>query len=293
MAALEARSFTGAARTLGVSQPAVAEQIQRLERAVGQSLFARQARGVTATRAGTELEPHARRVLDAAREAMDFASDANTVGRGVVAFGTFGTPQHYGFADLVRAFLIDHPDVRVQLIGRNSSTTAMSVRTGVLDAAVVALPIDDTALDVRPIFTGEVFYVSANPDRTSQPVAIDALASRSFILYEAFFGTADPCRQQLAARAQAAGVQIDARVEVEFAETALDLAANGVGDTYAPQVLIRTLDPRLTAASFDPPLVDRFALITRSGARLSLPVRDFIERIVAHLAAISSSFTVH
>jgi len=36
-------------------------------------------------------------------------------------------------------------------------------------------------------------------------------------------------------------------------------------------------------ASFDPPLIDTFALITRSGARLSRPVEDFVARVTAHL----------
>ncbi|HEY4333930.1 MAG TPA: LysR family transcriptional regulator, partial [Ilumatobacteraceae bacterium] len=78
VASIDAGSFTGAATTLRVSQPAVAEQIQRLERAVGQSLFARRPRGVALTVAGAELEMHARRVLDAARDAVAFASQSNT-----------------------------------------------------------------------------------------------------------------------------------------------------------------------------------------------------------------------
>lgn len=72
------------------------------------------------------------------------------------------------------------------------------------------------------------------------------------------------------------------RIEVEFAETALELAAAGVGDTYAPGVLIPTLDRRLHACSFPPPLVYSFALITRTGARLSRPMLDFIERVRHH-----------
>lgn len=276
-------SFTAAADALGVSQPAVAEQVQRLERTVGQSLFARQARGVRPTRAGLALEPHARRVLDAVGAAVEAVSASNTIGEGDVSFGTFGSPHHYDLADLVRDFLAERPRSRVQVVGRNSSSTADAVRSGSLDAAVVALPVDDGGLDVRPLFSGEVFVVSADPRHTREPVGVGTFAARPFIAYEASAGIADPTRLQLASRAQAAGIHLRPRVEVESADMALELAADGLGDTYAPQILLPSLDRRLTVASFDPPLVDTFALISRSGARLSRPVEDFVGRVTAHL----------
>ena len=289
VATLDGRSFTAAADALGVSQPAVADQIQRLERVIGQSLFARQARGVQATAMGLALEPHARRVLDAVADATAVASEANTVGQAAVAFGTFGSPHHYDLAELIRAFLADHPGSRLRIVGRNSSSTADAVRSGSLDAAIVALPVDDRGLDVRPLFAGEVFYVSANPGRTRRPVTIEDLARRPLILYESSAGVGDPTRFQLAGRAQAAGVELRPRVEVESADIALDLAAQGLGDTYAPQILRPALDPRLSAVGFDPPLVDHFALISRSGSRLSRPVEAFIDRVTSHLVARMTS----
>jgi DNA-binding transcriptional LysR family regulator len=283
VATVDAGSFTAAADALGVSQPAVAEQVQRLEQTVGQSLFARQARGVRPSRAGLDLEPHARRVLEAARAAADVASNADTVGEGPVAFGTFGSPHHYDLTELIRAFAEQHPRSKLRIVGRNSSSTADAVRSGALDAAVVALPIDETGLELRPLFVGEVFYVSANPRRTRRPISIATLAERPFILYESSVGIADPTRLQLAARAQAAGVHLTPHIEVESADTALELAALGLGDTYAPQILRGSLDPRLTTVGFDPPLADTFALIVRAGSRLSRPVQDFVDRVTAHL----------
>ncbi len=283
LAAVETGSFTAAAETLGVSQPAVAEQIQRLERTVGRSLFARQARGVTPTRAGRELEPHARRVLDASVTAMTAISSGKTIGQGSVAFGTFGSPHHYGIAALITSFLVDNPDSRVRIEGRNSSSTADAVRSGSLDAAIVALPIDESGLDITSVFEGEVFYVSVEPDRARRPVSIEQVAERPFILYESSSGTEDPTRRQLAARAQGAGVQIQPRIEVESADIALELAALGLADTYAPEIVLPSMDGRLHAVGFAPPLVDAFALIKRTGSRLGRPLDDFVDRFTAHI----------
>ena len=144
-------------------------------------------------------------------------------------------------------------------------------------------------LDVRPLFAGEVFYVSANPGRTRRLVTIELLSQRPIILYESSAGVGDPTRFQLAARAQAAGVELRPRIEVESADIALDLASQGLGDTYAPQILRPSLGPRLTSVGFDPPLVDHFALIVRKGSRLSRPVEEFVGRVTSHLRARMAS----
>ena len=285
LATVDGGSFTAAADALDVSQPAVAVQVQRLEQAIGQSLFARHARGVRPTRIGLELVPHARRALEAVRAASAVASEADTVGGGTVGFGTFGSPHHYGITELIAAFLAEHPGTRVRIVSRNSSSTADAVRSGALDAALVALPVDATGLEVRPLFAGEVSYVSANPRHTRRPVTIETVAERRFILYESSAGTADPTRLQLAARAQAAGVVLVPRIEVESADTALQLASAGLGDTYAPRILVATLDRRLSTVGFDPPLVDQFALVIRAGSRLAKPVEAFVERVIAHVRA--------
>ena len=112
-----------------------------------------------------------------------------------------------------------------------------------------------------------------------------AMAERPLILYEASAGVSDPTRFQLAARAQAAGIQLRPRVEVESVESALDLAASGVGDTYVPQVLRPSLPPGLATIGFDPPLVDHFAVIVRSGSRLSRPVQALIDRVADQMRA--------
>src|SRR5262245_9462234 len=147
VASLDSGSFTAAADALGISQPAVAEQIQRLEATVGQSLFAREARGVRPTRFALELETAARQIVQAARSAAAIATEADTLGEGSVAFGTFGAPEPWGLTALVAGFLADFPRTRLRIVSRNSSSTADAVRSGALDAAVVVLPIDDTGLD--------------------------------------------------------------------------------------------------------------------------------------------------
>src|SRR5262247_1471320 len=91
-ATVELGSFTAAAELLRVSQPAVAEQIRKLEQALGADLFVRAGRGVTATEAGRAFAAHAARSLRAVEEAADSVGELTTLRGGTVAVGIFGEP---------------------------------------------------------------------------------------------------------------------------------------------------------------------------------------------------------
>jgi DNA-binding transcriptional LysR family regulator len=288
-AALELGSFTAAAEALRVSQPAVAEQIRKLEQALGADLFVRAGRGVIPTEAGRAFAEHAARSLRAVEDAADSVGELTGLRGGTVAVGSFGEPSAWRMDELVAAFLRRHPDVSVRLVGRNSSATAERVRRGELEAGVVLLPIDDDRLDVRPIVRDEVLYVSASPERTRRPATIEQLAATPLVFYDAESADDDPIRRQLAERAQALGIRLRPKVEVELKDIALRLVAAGIGDTYLPSAYTRApyYPEGLSTAPFSPALYDTFAIIARPGARLSPGVRELLTAIEAHMRAVA------
>jgi DNA-binding transcriptional LysR family regulator len=291
-AALELGSFTAAAETLHVSQPAVAEQVRKLEQALGADLFVRSARGVVATEAGRAFAEHATRSLRAVEDAADSVGELTALRSGTVAVGVFGEPSAWRMDELVAAFQSRHPNVSVRLVGRNSSAIVERVRRGELEAGVVLLPIDDDKLDVRPIVRDEVLYISASPERTRQPATIEQLATTPLVFYDAESGDNDPIRRQLAERAQALGVHLQPKVEVELKDIALRLVAAGIGDTYLPAAYTHApyYPQGLSTASFSPPLYDTFAVITRPGARLSPGVRELLTDVETHMRVIADEF---
>lgn len=288
-AALELGSFTAAAEALRVSQPAVAEQIRKLEQALGADLFVRAGRGVVATEARRAFAEHAARSLRAVEDAADSVGELTALRTGTVAVGTFGEPSAWRMDELVAAFLRRHPNVSVRLIGSNSSAIADRVRRGELEAGVVLLPIDDDKLDVRPIVRDEVLYVTAYPDRTRQPARIERLAATPLVFYDAESADNDPIRRQLAERAQALGVRLQPKVEFELKDIALRLVAAGIGDTYLPRAYTHApyYPEGLSTASFSPALYDTFAIITRPGSRLSAGVRELLRDVEAHMRAVA------
>jgi DNA-binding transcriptional LysR family regulator len=290
VAAADHGSFSAAAEALLMAQPSLSDQIRRLEAELGVALFARAGRKLALTEAGRMLRPHAERTLAAADGAVESVKEVRTLTGGTASFGTFGSAHHYLLGGLVQDFRRRYPEVRVRVVGQNSAEVADAIREGTLEAGLIALPIDDRGLEVRPSIREENHYVSASPRRVAKPVTIEALAAAPLILYDARWGAVDPMRRQLNERAQRAGVRIEPQIEVEYMTAALDLAARKLGDTIAaPSVLVtRGFESSLGSVSLDPPLYDTYAFVTRRNAHLSPATRALLELAQRRLEAMGS-----
>ena len=290
LAAAEHGSFSAAAQSLLMAQPSLSDQIRRLEAELGVPLFARAGRRLELTEAGRMLQPHAERTLAAADEAAESVKQVRTLTGGTATFGTFGSAHHYLLGGLVQDFRRRYPDVKVRVVGQNSAEVADAIREGRLEAGLIALPIDDRRLEVRPSIREENHYVSASPQRTAAPKTIEEIAAAPLILYDARWGAVDPMRRQLDERAQRAGVRIEPQIEVEYMTAALDLAARRLGDTITTQgvLVTRGYSRKLSSVSLDPPLFDTYAFVTRRGAHLSPATRAFLELAERRVEAMGS-----
>lgn len=106
----EERSFTRAARRLGVTQPALSHQIRNLEHEIGGPVFNRSGRVVTLTPLGEVLLPHARALiaqLDQARNETLAHVNAQT---GTLRIGTTQSFNAVHLRDLVAAFSVAYPN---------------------------------------------------------------------------------------------------------------------------------------------------------------------------------------
>ena len=66
--------------------------------------------------------------------------------------------------------------------------------------------------------------------------------------------------------------------------------AAGIGETYLPSAYTRAAyyPAGLSTASFDPPLHDTFAIVTRTGSRPSAGVRELLAALEAHMRAVAA-----
>ncbi len=288
LASFELGSFSAAAERLHLAQPSVSEQVRRLEDELGVRLFERVGRGLAPTEAGHTLRDHAERTLAAAAAARESLSAVRELRGGTATFGMFGGARFYPVAGIVADFRRAYPQVRVRLLGINSAEVAENIREGELEAGLIALPIDDTGLDVRPLLRDELVYVSCDTASVRTAKVIEDLEARPLALYDASYGNADPMRRQLSELAQLEGRRLEPEIEVEDLEAAIDLAARGLADTIVSRGTLRGLGRRVPKklgwAPFAEPLYDTIALVSRDGGMLSPASREFLAMAQARLS---------
>lgn len=272
LSAVRTGSLSAAAEEHFIAQPSLSEQIRRLERQLEVTLFIRTNRNLILTDAGKALVPHAERALDATQAAVDSVAPVRDLTGGTVAFGTFSTGKYLFQADLVEAFQRRHPEVSLRLFASNSVQIAEEVREGRLECAVVALPVNDRGLDVEPLdWSPETVYLSANGERTQQPMTMERLAESRLVVPEILWGDADPTRLRLLLNMQRAGHTISAHLEVESPASALELASRGIADTVLTYTLAWELGmlDSLHYCSLDPVLRENFGIIRRKETDIS------------------------
>ncbi|MDC7803701.1 LysR family transcriptional regulator [Sphingomonas sp. BLCC-B65] len=273
-------TFSAAAAEHHIAQPSLSEQISVLEASLGVRLFTRTTRRLLLTDVGKQLVPLAEKTLADVDEIADFGRRVGSLEEGTVLFGTFNSAHLYLLTDLIREFHSRHPAVKVKVTGLNSSEVAESVRNGDLEAGIVQLPIDDRQLRLIPgIFVDHVVYVSRSPEHTRAPIDIATLSTRPLILSEARWSLDDPLRVSLLERAQAAGVRLDPIIEVEFQTHALELAAQGVGDSLVSYHVGRSViaERGLYMAPLTPAVEEHYAFVTRRAGSISPATAAFME----------------
>jgi DNA-binding transcriptional LysR family regulator len=136
LAFADSGSLTHAAGSVGRTPSAVTAQVQRLEADLGTCLLAPSGRGRVLTEAGEALVPHARRALNALRDARLGVS-------GLLASGRVGLGVTQDFADeglppLLRSFAESHPRLRVDLRVCSTAGLAEDLASGKADVILLS-----------------------------------------------------------------------------------------------------------------------------------------------------------
>jgi DNA-binding transcriptional LysR family regulator len=146
VAVAEELHFTRAAERLYIAQPALSEQIRRLEEELGVQLLRRTTRKVELTPAGREFLSHARRILAEADEALADAMRAARGETGSIRVATGTTAGVEQVPRILRAFSEARPLVHLDLRQTGWEDHSGGLRGGSVDAAFVWLPFGSERL---------------------------------------------------------------------------------------------------------------------------------------------------
>lgn len=193
LAVADTLHFTRAAERLGISPPALTEQIQGLEALLGARLFRRTKRNVALTDAGLLFLEEARPALAQVERAERIGRQAGRGERGIVAVGFAASAAFSGvLAASVAAWRETHPEVELRLQELETIPQLAALEAGRLDISFIRPPVDvPDGIATTPLLQEPIWLAlsARHPLCAQAEIAPELLAGEPFVCPELDTGT--------------------------------------------------------------------------------------------------------
>jgi DNA-binding transcriptional LysR family regulator len=278
VALADEQHFTRAAAREHIAQPALSQQIRRLEQEVGLALVERTTRRVTVTEAGQTLVARARRILselDAANAEMQALAGVRT---GHVMVGTMHTMGPVDVSHALAVFHQRHPGVELTVREQSSEELAEMLRDDVLDLAFLSVTdrMESHGLGLRQLVSEELVVVLPVAHRLAGQgtLRMAELAGEHFISYR----EGARLRELLIFAAHHAGFEPQIKLESNESERIKRLVARDMGVAILPRSDAERPGTEVAVAMLtDPSLRRDITLACRDGRRLAPAAAEFLE----------------
>lgn len=272
--------FSRAAEELLLTQPAISDQVRKLEEEYDVLLFNRQRKLVTLTAAGEHLLQITRRLFDSEQQALDFLSESRALQSGSLRI--VADSAHH-LVHILGAFRARYPGVRISVRAGNTETVVRSLYNyeadlGILGEMPTLKNFECELLSSSPI----IAFVAANhPLAKVGRLTFAQLTGHPLVLRERGSKT----RMKLEVAAKAAGVELMPVVEAEGREAVREIVAAGVGIGFVSLAEFGE-DPRLAPIRLEPEdqmMMDEalICLQERSNSKLVKVFFDFARQLAA------------
>lgn len=273
-------SYTRAATTLYLSQPAVSQQIRALEKIVGMRLFARKGRGIILTPAGEEMQRRAEQLLALLARTAPVVREIHALDRGSVVVGASTSAGTYLVPALLGAFHADHPHLSVALVVANRLSIEEQLLARQVDLAVISLIEHPDHFVVEPFMPYELVIVAPTSHQLARhkSLPLQSLRGETFLLREQGAGTRMDTEWHFAH----AGIPLQASQELASIEAIKEgvIAELGIAVLSYESVALEVTHGDLVVLDVQGfPLQRQWHLVHLKGRELSLPaaaLREFL-----------------
>ncbi|MBX3364880.1 MAG: LysR family transcriptional regulator [Phycisphaeraceae bacterium] len=260
----ETGHMTRAARTIGVTQPALSAMLKKLEAEVKSDLFHRTGKGVELTEAGRVFLEYARDTIRRAEAGLAAVRELMGLERGSIRIGAGATATGFILPRVVSVVRRQFPGLRFFIREAGSRAVAAAVLSGELDLGLVTLPVEhpggDDLTAVQTIEDELRLIVPPGEGLRSDAVAgtfaWHDLAGVSMVGFEA--GSA--VREVIDRAAAGAGVSLDYVMELRSIEAIKHMVEAGIGAGFVSRFALEE-DEGLTCS--DGRITRRLAVIRR------------------------------
>lgn len=223
----ECNSFSGAAKKLYMTQPAVSQTIMQLENELGICLFRRGAKGVTLTTEGHILYEYIHAAINLINVGQQKIKETLNLTVGELKIGVGDTISRFFLLPYLEEFHTRFPNVKLKIINRTTPEQCELLKAGEIDLAVCNLPIQDTALEVREYFHIHDIFVGGEQYKklSKNPVALEELTRLPLIFLEKKSNSRQYVEQHLLSE----GIKISPEIELGSHDLLLEFARINLG----------------------------------------------------------------
>ncbi len=195
----ERGSFSAAAQTLHMTQPAVTMQVQALEEHFGTKLLNRTTKKLELTEAGHWLLPQARKAVELMRETDAMMIRFSETLKGRLHFAASLTIGEYVLPRLLGSFLSRHPELFVSMKIMNTTEIIEAIQNQGLDFGLIEAPISMPGLLAEAVMDDELMLIvpAGHPFASRDSVALAEVLEQPLVLREKGSGTRQVVEDEL------------------------------------------------------------------------------------------------
>ncbi len=192
-------SFTKAAETLHMTQPAVTFQIRQLEEHFNTRLFDRTHNRISLTAAGDRVFEYAEKIITLYGEMDSRVRELTGDVSGILIIGASTTIAEYVLPGLLGEFRLRYPDVNVRLSVSNSLGIVHLVENNSVDVGIVESPVSNKNLAVEVCWEDELMFICPphHPMAKKKAMPVQELVTLPYLCREEGSGTRDVISEYL------------------------------------------------------------------------------------------------
>lgn len=232
---VEAGSFSRAAETLGVSQPAVSKAVRELESQLETTLLDRQGRSFKPSEPGHALYDYGRSIFALEREAEETLTAFYGLERGRLTIGASSTIATYWLPPLIAEFHSRYPNIEIHLISKNTKQIVELLIDCRLDVALIEGRVTDSRIEARPWFREEMVIIAADSPKHTSPNPVSLSSATVWVVREHGSGS----REATEALLRDLGTPPPQIIEVGSNEAIVQTVSSGIGLGLVPHVCAR------------------------------------------------------
>ncbi len=230
LAVADTGSFSAAARALHTVQSNISTHVAHLERELDATLVDRSTGALTEE--GQLVASRARRISAEITALTSDISSLNDEVAGVTKLGIIGTAARWLVPFLVDTMSRRHPKVRMIVVDATTSSLLLQLHSGLLDQAIVGLPLDDPDVRVDALFNEDRVLVAPGGHHLygRKSLQLSDLDGEPLLLEPTGTAFRDLLDEQCAQE----GVHLHARAEIDGMRLLASLAFQGFGAAILP-----------------------------------------------------------